>query len=184
MGGRRPTATAPPFWAGRPKAAAPPHFGRGGRRPPRPYWRRRRQVRGIWGAGAPQEGQPPRLVLPSCGGASVFPALPQVCVGSCVGAAVPQPGWGPISGARGPGRGPYRGDGRPEFLPFPRIRGNPLSPGPRGGCISPDSGKWHEFPSLAPGLAPGPALGLRKWAPARPRDGGSHTSPSNVWNWS
>ena len=44
--------------SGRPaqNAGGPPHFGN-------PYWRRRRQVRGVWGAGAPQEGQPPRSCL-------------------------------------------------------------------------------------------------------------------------
>ena len=65
-----------PKWGGGGRRPPPPHFGRGGRRPPRPCWRRRRQVRGVWGAGAPQEGQPPRIMLPSCAGAWVLPALP------------------------------------------------------------------------------------------------------------
>ena len=59
-----------------------PKWGGGGRRPPpRPCWRRRRQVRGVWGAGAPQEGQPPRIMLPSCAGGRVLPALPQLFAG-------------------------------------------------------------------------------------------------------
>ena len=39
---------------------------------PAPYWRRRRQVRGVLGAGAPLEGQPPRIMLPSCAGDRVL----------------------------------------------------------------------------------------------------------------
>ena len=45
MGGRRPSAAAP-------------HVGE-------PHWRRRRRVRGVWGAGAPQEGQ---NISPLCAG--------------------------------------------------------------------------------------------------------------------
>ena len=48
----------------------------GGR--PAPYWRRRRQVRGVWGAGAPQEGQPPRVIIPTCAGGWVLLALPHM----------------------------------------------------------------------------------------------------------
>ena len=42
-----------PKWGGGGRRPPPPHFGRGGRRPPRPCWRRRRQVRGVWGAEPP-----------------------------------------------------------------------------------------------------------------------------------
>ena len=57
-GGLRPPR---PKWGGGGLRPPPPHFGD-------PCWRRRRQVRGVWGAGAPQEGQPPRIMLPSCAG--------------------------------------------------------------------------------------------------------------------
>ena len=46
-GGLRPPR---PKWGGGGLRPPPPHFGV-------PCWRRRRQVRGVWGAGAPQEGQ-------------------------------------------------------------------------------------------------------------------------------
>ena len=41
-----------------------PEWGEDGRKPPpRPYWRRRRQVRGFWGAGAPQKGRVSQFML-------------------------------------------------------------------------------------------------------------------------
>ena len=77
LGGSRPPDPldlAPPAPIGVPKWGGAADFGRR----PVPCWRQRRQVRGFWGAGASQEGQPPGIMLPSCAGGWVLPALPQV----------------------------------------------------------------------------------------------------------
>ena len=92
-----------------------------GRRPPRPCWRRRRQVRGVWGAGAPQEGQAPqKFCYQAVLEAFLEGAIIQQLMGHAqlqgVGFDFPGPG----GGAFGPGGGDFfPGRGRAGAGPGP-----------------------------------------------------------------
>ena len=103
-----------------------PQNGGGGRRPPRPSWRRRRQVRRVWGAGAPPGRPiPPKVYHQLCWWPGFKPVqLPELLVFSHL---LPKAG-------RGPGTKSFRSDISNErshrtVLGLRRRQGRP-EPGP------------------------------------------------------